>query len=114
MNPRPFPGALSSPRRSYARIRGRCSYCTECCADFCRAAAEESNATDAFDCTASNVTGCSESPIGWQDSVGRTCADYKIQDLCTFSGDYGLNWKYNPPRTFADFAMHGRSAVQAR
>lgn len=81
------------------------------------ASANVTNATGAeaevFDCTASDTTGCSDSPQGWMDSQGRSCRDYALDDLCTPGGQYGTNWNYNPPREFKDFTMNGRSAEQA-
>ncbi|CAE7337395.1 unnamed protein product [Symbiodinium pilosum] len=94
---------------SSARIRDVCEYCVACCNDFCNAKAK--NEEGGFDCTTTEVSGCSDMVHGWVDSVGRNCPTYVVDSLCTQQGLYGTNWVYNPPRTFADFSSSGLAAT---
>jgi len=93
---------------SSARIRDICEYCVACCNDFCNAKAK---AEGGFDCTTTEVSGCSDMVHGWVDSVGRNCPSYVIDSLCTQQGLYGTNWVHNPPRTFADFSSSGLAST---
>eukprot|EP00927_Polykrikos_kofoidii_P076401 TRINITY_DN7343_c0_g1_i1.p1 TRINITY_DN7343_c0_g1~~TRINITY_DN7343_c0_g1_i1.p1 ORF type:complete len:2259 (+),score=322.69 TRINITY_DN7343_c0_g1_i1:195-6779(+) len=65
-----------------------------------------------FDCTSTNITGCSDMPRGWSDTSGRDCNYYESKYLCTRGGQPGTNWIYDPPRVFKDFAAHGYAANQ--
>ena len=56
--------------------------------------------------------GCEDSPSDWQDTEGRSCADYVAEQLCTPDGQYGANWSRSWG-TFADYAVHGVAAPQA-
>lgn len=140
---------------SDTRKKGRCPFCTACCADYCQSQASVARTNfaqahsagdpslsthpttttvvgdffapsvvstttsapisqvDVFDCTATNVTGCRDFPYGWMDSIGRVCADYERDNLCTFAGEYGLRWVYMPPRSFSDFSRLGVDAPRA-
>ena len=93
---------------SSARIRDVCDFCVACCNDYCNAKVKTEGG---FDCTTTEVSGCSDMVHGWVDSVGRTCSAYVIDSLCTLQGLYGTNWVYNPPRTFADFSSSGLAAA---
>eukprot|EP00931_Biecheleriopsis_adriatica_P060374 TRINITY_DN36256_c0_g1_i1.p1 TRINITY_DN36256_c0_g1~~TRINITY_DN36256_c0_g1_i1.p1 ORF type:complete len:2648 (-),score=427.06 TRINITY_DN36256_c0_g1_i1:64-8007(-) len=93
---------------SAARIRNQCKYCVACCADYCH---DKTKQEGGFDCTMTEVSGCADSLKGWSDSVGRSCADYAQNGLCTHGGLYGTNWLYNPPRSFQDFAISGLAAT---
>ena len=93
---------------SSARIRDVCEYCVACCNDYCNAKAKSEGG---FDCTTTEVSGCSDMVHGWVDSVGRNCPTYVVDSLCTQQGLYGTNWVYNPPRTFADFSSSGLAAT---
>eukprot|EP00928_Gymnodinium_smaydae_P025474 TRINITY_DN20271_c0_g2_i2.p1 TRINITY_DN20271_c0_g2~~TRINITY_DN20271_c0_g2_i2.p1 ORF type:complete len:1929 (-),score=409.64 TRINITY_DN20271_c0_g2_i2:274-6060(-) len=109
------------------RIKQVCPYCVSCCADYCHGYATDmlgKNITGSqhrrrasvpgrFDCTSSNITGCSDLPRGWVDNAARSCADYETQFLCTPLGGPGAMWLYDPPRGFEDFALYGRSATQS-
>ena len=55
---------------------------------------------------------CEDSPSDWQDTEGRSCADYAAEQLCTPDGQYGANWS-RYWGTFADYAVHGVAAPQA-
>eukprot|EP00930_Biecheleria_cincta_P033869 TRINITY_DN23441_c0_g1_i2.p1 TRINITY_DN23441_c0_g1~~TRINITY_DN23441_c0_g1_i2.p1 ORF type:complete len:2588 (-),score=365.17 TRINITY_DN23441_c0_g1_i2:2-7765(-) len=92
---------------SPARIRDQCNFCVECCADYCNA----TKAYQSFDCTGTEVSGCADRLLGWVDAVGRSCADYARNNLCTQGGQQGINWVYNPPRSFQDFATSGLAAT---
>lgn len=93
---------------SSARIRDVCKFCVACCNDFCNAKAKNEGG---FDCTTTQVSGCSDMVHGWVDSVGRDCPTYVINSLCTQQGLYGTNWVYNPPRSFADFSSSDLAAT---
>ncbi|CAK8985770.1 unnamed protein product [Durusdinium trenchii] len=93
---------------SSARIRDVCDYCVACCNDFCN---EKARTEGGFDCTTTQVSGCSDMVHGWMDSVGRDCPTYVTDSLCTQQGLYGTNWVYNPPRSFADFSSSGLAAT---
>ena len=86
---------------SSARIRDVCEFCVACCNDYCN---QKAKTEGGFDCTTTQVSGCSDMVQGWVDSVGRDCPTYVIDSLCTQQGLYGTNWVYNPPRSFKDFS----------
>merc|ERR1712136_508500 len=49
------------------------------------------------------------------DDLEENCADYKINELCTSTGDYGPGWEFNedgsPADTFEEYAVNGQTAL---
>eukprot|EP00667_Euglena_gracilis_P002198 EG_transcript_2198 len=59
-----------------------------------------------------NSYNCVDDPVGWTDSMGRTCATYAQQGYCQPDGTVGPNWNgaWGPAATYAS---QGRDAFQA-